>query len=71
MVGQRSLFTKGTKGIMMQLKLQVKKFLQVLQDKNLQERLYGQGGGGMGSGDPTGILSSTAISQKCLKDKEI
>ena len=39
--------------------------------QNLQERLYGQGGGGaMGTGDPTGILP-TAISQKCLKDKEI
>ena len=34
--------------------------------QNLQERLYGQSGV-MGSGDPTGILSSTAISQKMFE----
>ena len=36
--------------------------------QNLEERLYGQGGGGaMGTGDATGILSSTAISQKMFE----
>ena len=34
--------------------------------QNLQERLYGQSGV-MGSGDSTGILSSTAISQKMFE----
>ena len=34
--------------------------------QNLQERLYGQSGA-MGTGDPTGILSSTAISQKMFE----
>ena len=34
--------------------------------QNLQERLYGQSGV-MGSGDATGILSSTAISQKMFE----
>ena len=36
--------------------------------QNLEETLYGQGGGGaMGTGDATGILSSTAISQKMFE----